>query len=415
MNTLLADLLQASQPKFGLAIDQLELSSGNSGQDVRLTAEIVTTVQNKIKQLGLDPQDTTSQELYGALMNLISMHDRFLSQRLGLDLDTTQKSIRDDILTLVRKLGINKTCWVIKHSVAKRIIKAHPPKKVMKILGYRSADSMLKREEISKIFIIARLFEDARWLNALFKLYKKIQPSDFEVRDVEFINIGLTDHNFKSYLSNIKTDVYALEEIGCIGFISQNTKYQSGLTIATLAFAVHFINEVRLYSAYLKHVQTNNEFGSKLVDLLSSGNAHIAKIGQQKVHWRILHNFYGQQDPSNHPELFDPHVQPEDLQWRSTEEVLFRLEPALQFWHGTDFVGKVFDDGPVSFHILDMTQNVIKNNSFKNRSIKFMQASLWNELLIRYIGQPILEHLVLKQLDQQEFNPELVDLSIIGV
>jgi hypothetical protein len=80
-----------------------------------------------------------------------------------------------------------------------------------------------------------------------------------------------------------------------------------------------------------------------------------------------------------------------------------------------NYVGSDFDEGPVSFNLLDVTLNMLYNSPFERRSLRFMQASLWNELLIRYISQPILEQLVLKQLDRQEFTPELADLSISEV
>ena len=415
MSTLLADLLQARQPQFGLAVDHLELSSGRTSQDVRLMADIVASAHNKTKQLGLDPMDTTAQELYGALMNLAALHDQFLLLRLGLNPSTSEAELNKNILILVGKLGINKSCWAIKHSVMKRIIKSHPPKKVMKFLGFRSIDSMLKREEISKILLCSRKVESTKWFDGLFKLYHKLQPNDFEIRSIEFIYLSEMFQGESFNINSPTTNVFAAKELGCIGLSSVGKKLKTGQTIATLTLVLHAINEVRLYSSYFRHLQTKSSFGKSIVAVLDADDAHPVKIGKETVHWRVLQGYFGQLEPSQHPELFEPHVQPEDLQWRSAEEVLFRLEPALQFWHDMNYVGSDFDEGPVSFNLLDVTLNMLYNSPFERRSLRFMQASLWNELLIRYISQPILEQLVLKQLDRQEFTPELADLSISEV
>ena len=91
----------------------------------------------------------------------------------------------------VDKLDIPMTCWAIKHSVAKKLLKQTPPKKVMKLLGYRSVDSMLKRENIDELFGSLRFVESDQWLIMFVKTYKKLQPQDFETRKIKIRTKGL--------------------------------------------------------------------------------------------------------------------------------------------------------------------------------------------------------------------------------
>ena len=41
------------------------------------------------------------------------------------------------------------------------------------------------------------------------------------------------------------------------------------------------------------------------------------------VHWRVIQRYFGKLENEYHPEIFEPHVQPEDLHWRKAEEALY--------------------------------------------------------------------------------------------
>jgi sugar/nucleoside kinase (ribokinase family) len=67
MAKFLQDLLQAEEPLFTTALRQLERAAGHSGVDVRLISDIIMRAHHVMRQMGLDPADTTVQELYRAL------------------------------------------------------------------------------------------------------------------------------------------------------------------------------------------------------------------------------------------------------------------------------------------------------------------------------------------------------------
>jgi len=119
------------------------------------------------------------------------------------------------------------------------------------------------------------------------------------------------------------------------------------------------------------------------------------------VHWRIVHRYYGTAEAFKHPEIFEPHVQPEDLAYRKAEAFLYRLEPALHFWHDTDYVGLPEADGSISFSLTDMAMNLVNGLPYENRASYHMRDALWNEVYSRYIGQQAFEKQVLRQLDDQ--------------
>lgn len=70
MARLLKELLGNDHPLFAMNLKQLEIATGNAGVDVRLLADITEKAHQVLRQLGLDPANTTALEAYNALKNL---------------------------------------------------------------------------------------------------------------------------------------------------------------------------------------------------------------------------------------------------------------------------------------------------------------------------------------------------------
>lgn len=67
MAKFLRDILGAKEPMFSMAIRSLEKRTGNHGRDVAYVGDIIERAHRVMRQLGLDPADTTALELYKAL------------------------------------------------------------------------------------------------------------------------------------------------------------------------------------------------------------------------------------------------------------------------------------------------------------------------------------------------------------
>jgi hypothetical protein len=400
MCKVLADLLGIDDPLFSIGVHQLEQASGHTGVDVRLYSEIIHKSHQKTRELGLDPSDTTAEELYGALRELVKKHDEFLAGRLGADNPSDVADILIRVRGFLSHLHTPKSVWSLKPSTAKRLLKLTPPKKVMKQLGYRSVDSMLKREPIAELFVALRFCESPAWLQAFTKKYKHLAPSDFETRDVEFLYLdgrkwGVTAESFVRARHH---NVTHMKEMGVVALLPLPISHLPGITITVLPFLLHYLNEIRAYSTYFKLQQVRADFGETLANTLLYDPHNHLKVAGHDVHWRTVHRHFGKAGAARHPEFFEPHVQPEDLFWRKAEAVLFRIEPALHFWHHTDFVAAKLDNQLVSFSLMDLAIDHVNNLPFARRSLHHVRASLWNELFSRYIGEPALEYQVLQQL-----------------
>ena len=67
MAKYLQQLLDAKEPLFTHGLSHLEKATGNTGIDTRLIGDIHEKAYAVMRKLGLDPQDTTTKELWAAL------------------------------------------------------------------------------------------------------------------------------------------------------------------------------------------------------------------------------------------------------------------------------------------------------------------------------------------------------------
>jgi ribokinase len=74
MGRFLQKLLNAPEPLFTVGLHQLEKATGHSGVDTRLIADITHKAHDIMRQLNLNPADTTAHELYQALNAGLRQH-----------------------------------------------------------------------------------------------------------------------------------------------------------------------------------------------------------------------------------------------------------------------------------------------------------------------------------------------------
>lgn len=413
MSRVLSELLNAEEPLFGLALKQLEQASGNTSVDVRLTAEIIGKVHMRMRALGLDPADTTGAELYAALIGLLHKHDDFLAQRIGCSDAETVDAILNRVKETVQALDVPKTAWVLKHSVAKRLLHATPPLHVMKQLKYRSVDSMIKREPTGILFAAMELMESREFTRKFKGAYAKLKPADFETRHIEvlYVDHGKWGAFAEQYVQNNRHNMIHIKETGTIVLMPVPLSRRQGVTITSLALVLHYINEIRLYSSFFKSQQIKPEFAQIVTETLLDDPGKHAAVGGQHVHWRVIHKHFGAPE-REHPQIFEPHVEPEDLVWRKTEETLYRLEPALHFWHDMDYVGVQFQGRQVSFNLMDVAVSYLNGLPYGEQSVQYMRDSLWNEIYLRYMGEKTVEKQVLNQLNHEMIEPDILALDL---
>jgi hypothetical protein len=408
MSNFLTDLLGATEPLFSLSVKQLEAASGRPGADVRLIAEIIGKVQLKTKELGLDCADTTGEELYHALINLVKKHDAHLAKQIGGDDPSDVQKLLPLMKKTVENYSMPRSAWVLKRSVAKRMLHDMPPQVIMKHLGHSSIDSMLKRENLFEVYGALRFAESPTWLIKFDKTYKSLKPSDFETRDIEIIQMskerwgGLAE----DFVRKKRHNITHLKELGVILMLPTTLEKLPGITLTAMPLMFHYINEIRLYSSFFKLQQVKPNFGKIIAETLVADVSAATVMAGSHVHWRVIQRYYGKLTHEFHPEIFEPHVQPEDLHWRKAEEYLYDIDPELAYWKDLDFVMVLSGKNPVSFNLLDCSMSYCTGATYDQRLFFHARESLWNEIFVRYMGEANLASQVLKQLDNNMIAPE---------
>lgn len=416
MSRMLSELLAAPEPDFSYEIQQLERATGQQDTDVRLSADIIYRAHQAMRSLGFDGRDTTGRELYAALMNLVALHDRFLVRKIGGSDTGDVADLLPRIISCIEGFGIPQSAWVLKHSVAKRLLKTHPPKQVMKLLHYRSVDSMLKRVSVAELFMAIKLLESPLWYRKFLGSYEVLTPTDFELRRTAIIQV---DNKRWSDISNFYVhakgqNVFSVVELGVLCVLPLPVAHLPGITITILPLILYQLNEIRMYSAFFKLSQVESNFGQLVGATLLNDLGRYAYIANSPVHWRVMQQYYGSLAATDYPEIFEPHLQREDLLWQTAEKTLFQLEPALHFWHELDHVGVVRDRQVVSFNLFDVGASYVNRRLYGYGSTGYLRSSLRNELYRRYLAHGQLQHQVLGQMDGKLSSPIHALLGVSG-
>jgi len=405
MTRFLSEALGAVEPMFSQSLQQLEHAAGRPGADIRLTADIIQRMRAKIAELDLDPDDTTGPELFNALQDRLKQSEVTVRDALKLAPDAAPDSVVTAATTFLKKQEAS-SFFVLKTSVAKRLLKRKPPKVAMKQLGYRSIDSMLRHESVGEMYAAALIAEPGSWQRSFREQYAKLMPSDFESRKASLIHP--TTKRWQKlaagFVGNARHNLLSFPELGAVVLLPLD-QVVDGLAITTILLVSEEMNRIRAHSSYAKLQQVKPEFGTLVQASSVSEPYTAAQLAGQPVPWRMIQRYYARFTGAYHPEIFEPHVQPEDLEWKNGEDALAALDPSLTFWQDTAHLGLMHEGGVVSCNALDVALGYCNHLSFGDRIVHFVRDNLWHELMIRYLHQENLEAAVHQQLAGELTSP----------
>ncbi len=406
MTRFLSDSLQAPEPFFRLGLRRLEEMHGNPSNDIRLTADIIQQSQAKLRTLGLDPVHTTPQELYRVLGERLKADDAALTKHFrtrAASFVSAEANVTDGLSDTLKELAHESSCFAIKSSKLKLLIRKTPPKKAMKRLGYRSLDSFLKHESVVSILSAAWFSEQPSWFEQLTDQYAKLKPSDFESRNITIFQPSSKKWNSFAALKvrERKHNLLCFREVGAIVILPLPNNVPEGVVTVSTTLALHEFNEIRICSTFLKFCQVRPDFGELVRMVIDFEPRLSTSILERPVPWHLIHRYYEHLSEELKNELFEPHIHEDDMAWHSIEHDLSKLLPRLRFWNGSSHLAIMDKHAPVSFNILDTALSVCNHLPFEKRISRAFQRSLWNELLLKYLNHDTVEQTVLTQLQPQ--------------
>lgn len=407
MPSRLAVFLQAKEPLFDRALAELEQRTGQKGTDAALAGEIASKAGRAMAGLGLE-SDCAGPELYQALIAKVRGQDEHLAATIG---GRDPQDVHEMIPLIVRRVEqvqMPRGGWFIKPETAESLLKATPPRSVMKRLGHGTVEELLQKEDLYEIYGALRFAEDADWLNRFNAKYKTLKPADFEPRSIRIVQFDpnkwgdIAEHFIQKKLHNITN----LKEMGAICVMPMAIERMPGVTLKVMPLIFHYFNEIRLYSAFFKLVKAKRNFGQVAARTLIADTPDVPLIQGGHIHWRVIQRYFGKLKDESHPEIFEPHVQPEDLHWRKAENLLYQVDPELEMWRDMDYVAVLKDGQTVTFNLMDISLSYSNGLKYEDRYLYHFRESLWNEIFARYMGQGLLEEQLLVKLDNAMIKPE---------
>jgi uncharacterized protein (TIGR00730 family) len=409
MAKFLRDLLDAEEPLFSSALLQLEEISGRHAADSRLIGDITEKASESLRVLGLNPAVATGEEVYFALQARVEEDIKRLTKIIGAKESDDVRALVPHMVEAANNVDFNRKVFVLKREKAKEFLREMPPKTLMNKLGYDDVDAMFNGEDFDEIYTALRFSEGPEWLNKYDELFETVTPDDYEERDIRILAmdhdkyVDLADHFVKKKLHNITHT----KEMGTIVVVPMHAKTMRGLVLKSLPLLLHYLNEIKLYSTFFKLKSKKPHFGKTVVETLIADPGDASQIAGKRIHWRVIQRYLGRhKEDSIEKTAFEPHVQPEDLHWRRAEDMLYQIDPELEFWKDRDYVGLMYDGFPVAFNLFDVSFAYSNKEPYEGRYAYHFRESLWNEIFARYMGFQNLREQVLEQLDNDLIAPE---------
>jgi hypothetical protein len=390
-------------------VHQLELQSHQKGVDVKLAAELAEKAADRMKRLGLKP-DASGTDTYAALIKQVALHDDHLARAIG---GTDPSDLREMIPLIVKAAEaapLPKGGWFLKEAKAREMLRHMPPLAIMDRLGYHLVSRLIEEEDIYELFLALRFVEEPAWLNDFDRLYHDLEPEDFEARQIKVVPFAVAKWGdvAEHFIQKKRHNITHSKEMGAIAVMPMKETHMTGITLKALPLLIHYYNEIRLYSSFFKLMKTKQNFGAIVSETLIADPAHVKLVDHGHVHWRVIQRYFGKLTNEKHPEIFEPHLQPEDLHWRRAEEVLYDIDPELEFWKGLDYVAVLRDQQPVTFNLMDLALSYSNGITYPDRYLYHFRESLWNELFARYMGEKALEQQLLEKLNNAVVKPEVL-------
>jgi hypothetical protein len=274
----------------------------------------------------------------------------------------------------------------------------------MKAFHFQSVDSLNKRMDVGEVMCAARLVESKTWWDKTKKLFNALKEHDFEMApvhivpatDTRWLPLLETWEKSKGHRSIISKEAGTV----CFGQGVGPAKH-----LVAIVALLRSINELRVYSSYLKLHYVHPSIGNVLVHAVDDGSLIHATVTGAVFHWRDVHRYFGSLSPVDDATFV--HLDVNDLGWLEIETLLSLKIPELAFWVGTDFLGVSYGDGKiVSMNLLDVAISSEHKLTHTTMYTVHLARALRSELMARYVQFPASRALVLKQFDISDMTEE---------
>jgi len=374
MPNLLAVALGKPDTTVNNVTAELELLSGSPSEDSRLISDLAYSTCWQIAELGLDPKDTTAKELYQTLISAYGETSRTFADAVGESVRDSLPQRYERIGKILEQLNEQGEVWALRNTSSAKLLKVHQPKRVMKKLGYRSIDSMLKREDPKEIFTAATLIETSRWLKSVKKYMSALSSGDFEARRP--VCLVIPDSLWSGAAAR-RPLVFACPEVGVVAVWPNGLAAQT-TTLGVLALVLRHLEDLYNLSSSLDVHYLRPGLGKLAMKLWNEPSTPAFTIKGLSFSWCSICGT-GLQPTAE--------LSGDRLPAISCRQSIGRLHPALRWWADNEYLVFVDNQGKsVSLNMIDVAVSHALGADFSKRVLSDGRAKLTDELARRYMN-----------------------------
>ena len=378
MTQFLIRLFEAPALDFHRHIAAMESKFGARSVDIQLTNRINVDSKTILPHLSLEA-DTLPKELYHSLNQYLSQENNLIETTLGLTQENLPEQVVKTIVDFVHSNKMLRPSFFAKPAKLKSFIKKHPPKKVMKMLGYRSVDSLMKREASGFIISLARDIEGSDWQKEYLKFCSNFIGSDCSIQD---IHVSIISARTRKHLDADKVDLSYLvrmsPESGSLSLVPPANRFKND-TITYAMAILDGIYQLRLQGNYYNYISFGKDFGKKYAKALFGG-IRSGTGDENSIMWPALYKQVAR------TELDEPLII-DDVIEKPAQLIMKHFKLTLPWDRFDDVV--YGDKDLVSLNLMDVVTNSSNNFYFDQRYIHSAQQEIWDKLSYEFLKSSV--------------------------
>ena len=383
-----------------LGIDPVELENLNEAMsEITGRSDVIDNLIDENRKmvdttLGvLDSTHKPAAEVREVLRKTIFKHEKQLMEYVN-TLDGENEFER--AATFAKQASTAKSGFFLKKEIAEKILRERKPRHVLKLMGVKTIDELLKKHDVMEVFSSLRFLESKEWMHETFEdAYSHFTADDFEERDIEVRVLGPEWQEVaEKFVAKKHHNVSHLKEFGVV-FLNPIRMDIPGKFLRDTALFLHYFHEIEFYSKLFRRHSKDDDFAEKLKAFLRGDVEEFEEL--EKGEWHIIERYLWKEDPED-PRLFVPHVNPESMHWARGERDLTACCTTyanidVGLWENLDWVASIFEeegDGEehiVSFDLEDNAMALVSFAEGENKSFNYHQReAMWTKLFSKYAG-----------------------------
>ena len=391
MTRYYSEILKIKNWELKKLISNLEDSTNKPKHDLKLFSDIKKAIYYKIKELNLDPFDSNGLEIYHALNLKLEEVDKDLVKYLrtkSAHYISAEANLSSGLLLFLNDLTKDLKVLGVKNVFYKKYLKANPPKNSLRLLGYRSIDSLIKREPMELLLITINRMESNSYLNKLYAYYKSIKITDFEERPIRIIKASKKYQPIISQICSLINKDFVLSlETSSIVINEIDNQPIKGQTTKALVEILDDILLLQSISSYLKLSEFRPDFALRATEIFEHEPTIYSPLHDLHLPFKLIHKLSNQYLSSINSDItFNQEIKLLDF-----KQLLPHIINGFKYFIDSDHLYFSHDSDHVSFNVLDVANNLMHNKEFSERSIQNLRRSLNNELMGRYLKKDHLE------------------------